>query len=308
MKRDLFPEDAPPPQDGSTFIRLTESGFIEMGEHVKLPVEYGWPAVHGEAHEMDELSRRWLDQERAKIDRLAGQHGPSRCSKLCMQAELIAHTHSAVVVGLLAGMGEWGLHVGTNTWRQQWWEAVCKAADGLDDRLLREQSACLEAGAAIYLRCLRHSDAIASTLEAFISQGLERSASMRLAAEAEAEADGPVPPFALTPRFERALMQCARAVRGQQDGSQLPTLVSGSAGCGKTACVLALAELHNASKLQVYMTGETEASVLVGSFEPRGKRIEWGDGVVTAAVRDGKWVVLDNFAEADSCVLERLNP
>ena len=58
------------------------------------------------------------------------------------------------------------------------------------------------------------------------------------------------------------------------------------------------------------MTGETEAQLLVGSFQPShgGNQIEWDDGVVTQAIQEGKWALLDNFGDADPCVLERLNP
>ena len=113
----------------------------------------------------------------------------------------------------------------------------------------------------------------------------------------------PRSPIALTPRIRRALVQLARAVR-----VQLPMLVTGPTGCGKTTLVLVLAELCQASVRQVYMTAETESSLLVGSMKPEGDLVDWEDGVITRCVTTGDWAMLDNLADADSCVLERLNP
>ena len=65
----------------------------------------------------------------------------------------------------------------------------------------------------------------------------------------------------------------------------------------------------------LFLTSETEASALVGAYSPAekgsdntGSPVVWRDGIVTEAVRMGKWVVLDNIAEAEAQLLERLNP
>ena len=113
-------------------------------------------------------------------------------------------------------------------------------------------------------------------------------------------------PVALTQRLLQTLLQLIRAVR-----IQIPVLIVGVAGCGKSTVIHVLAELCNQNCHKLYITSETEVSQLVGSQRPqtnKGKAVDWEDGLVTVAVKRGEWCLLDNLSDADSCVLERLNP
>ena len=113
-------------------------------------------------------------------------------------------------------------------------------------------------------------------------------------------------PVALTQRLLQTLLQLIRAVR-----IQIPVLIVGVAGCGKSTAIHVLAELCSRNCHKLYITSETEVSQLVGSQRPqtnKGKAVDWEDGLVTLAVKRGEWCLLDNLSDADSCVLERLNP
>ena len=93
--------------------------------------------------------------------------------------------------------------------------------------------------------------------------------------------------------------------------SSYPILLTGIEGCGKTETIYAFSRLTRMELTQVCLTPETEASHLVGQYNPNdgpGEKIMWQDGYVTEAFRKGNWVLLDNFNQGDSCVLERLNP
>jgi len=41
--------------------------------------------------------------------------------------------------------------------------------------------------------------------------------------------------------------------------------------------------------------------------KPQGARIEWRDGEITQAFKNGEWVLLDNLNQAEASVLERMN-
>ena len=93
-----------------------------------------------------------------------------------------------------------------------------------------------------------------------------------------------------------------------------PILVTGNEGCGKSQAIAAYAAIFGASLFKVCLTPESEPSVLVGSLMPNDKtqktseRIVWQDGAITEAIKNSNWVLLDNLNQAESPVLERLNP
>jgi midasin (ATPase involved in ribosome maturation) len=116
--------------------------------------------------------------------------------------------------------------------------------------------------------------------------------------------------YALTASVLHTLQVLARAIR-----VQLPVLLTGPTGCGKSAVIQLLAELCRSELSQAYITPEMETCTLVGSqapsrapdAEPRA-RIAWQDGIATHALKNDHWLLLDNLGDADACVLERLNP
>lgn len=87
-----------------------------------------------------------------------------------------------------------------------------------------------------------------------------------------------------------------------------PILIVGPEGCGKSHLVQAIATLTNVRCQHLYLTPQTEPAALVGSLVPHPKLPEWRDGAVSEAIGKGHWLILENFSEASSAVLERLNP
>ena len=87
-----------------------------------------------------------------------------------------------------------------------------------------------------------------------------------------------------------------------------PILIVGSEGCGKSHLVQSIATLTNVRCQHLYLTPQTEPAALVGSLVPHPKLPSWHDGAVSEAISKGHWLVLENFSEASSAVLERLNP
>ena len=115
-------------------------------------------------------------------------------------------------------------------------------------------------------------------------------------------------PFVLTER----VLQIWKQIGWNLDSSY-PILLSGNEGCGKSETIYALAKLIGMDITQVCLTPETEASHLVGQYNPNdgstgGEKIIWQDGFITKAFKKGSSLLLDNFNQSDSCVLERLNP
>ncbi|CAF1192426.1 unnamed protein product, partial [Didymodactylos carnosus] len=87
-----------------------------------------------------------------------------------------------------------------------------------------------------------------------------------------------------------------------------PILIVGAEGCGKSHLVQAIATLTNVRCQHLYLTPQTEPAALVGSLVPHPKLPQWHDGAVSEAITKGHWLILENFSEASSAVLERLNP
>ncbi|XP_057291392.1 uncharacterized protein LOC130614024 [Hydractinia symbiolongicarpus] len=112
----------------------------------------------------------------------------------------------------------------------------------------------------------------------------------------------PKPMIGLTKNMKRCWFQILGALDNRQ-----PILISGQNGCGKSMLIESLGKVLHKKMLHLYITPETEPDILVGNFVPEGKGVVWQEGLVTKAVRDGYWIVLENLSEAQSTVLERLN-
>lgn len=96
-------------------------------------------------------------------------------------------------------------------------------------------------------------------------------------------------------------------------GTTTPILVTGNDGCGKSLAIQVYARLYGKHDMsQVCLTPESEPSLLVGQLVPNdnkaGTSIVWKDGAITIAYKEGNWILLDNLNQAESSVLERLNP
>lgn len=84
---------------------------------------------------------------------------------------------------------------------------------------------------------------------------------------------------------------------------QLPLMLKGPTGCGKSRFVESMAQKINRPLIQVSCHDETSASDLIGRFLLRGGETVWQDGPVTRAVRSGAILYLDEVAEAREDVI-----
>ncbi|KAH3757886.1 Dynein heavy chain, cytoplasmic [Pelomyxa schiedti] len=116
-----------------------------------------------------------------------------------------------------------------------------------------------------------------------------------------------VTPIVVTDRLQQTWNSLSLAMQ-----LAMPILLTGSKGCGKSACVSTLAGLMGQNVIPYNMTKETEAAELIGKFAPSEDKsshsIEWKNGFLTQAALNGRLILLENLSNADDVLLERLNP
>lgn len=88
----------------------------------------------------------------------------------------------------------------------------------------------------------------------------------------------------------------------------LPILLVGETGTGKTTKIRELAKKHNKTLIRVNLNGQTEASDLVGKYAPNTQHFDWVNGILTQAMIDGDWIVFDEINAALPEVLFVLQP
>ncbi|MBI3926401.1 MAG: AAA family ATPase [Armatimonadetes bacterium] len=87
-----------------------------------------------------------------------------------------------------------------------------------------------------------------------------------------------------------------------------PVLLTGGTGAGKTAIVKYLAHLTNNPLRRVNLHDQTDEVELFGGYKPGPNGgFLWRDGIITSAIRNGHWLLLDEINLADAAVLERMN-
>lgn len=91
-------------------------------------------------------------------------------------------------------------------------------------------------------------------------------------------------------------------------GQQLPVLLKGPTGCGKSRFVEFMAQRLNRQLITVACNDETSAADLVGRWLVRGGDTVWQDGPATRAVKQGAMLYLDEVAEAREDVVVLLHP
>lgn len=80
--------------------------------------------------------------------------------------------------------------------------------------------------------------------------------------------------------------------------SQIPLMVKGPTGCGKTRFIEHMAEKLGRELVTVSCNEDTSATDLLGRHLLKGGDTCWVDGPVTRAVREGSILYLDEIAEA----------
>lgn len=90
--------------------------------------------------------------------------------------------------------------------------------------------------------------------------------------------------------------------------NQMPLLLKGPTGCGKTRFVAHMAARLGRPLYTVSCHDDLSASDLIGRYLLKGGETEWVDGPLTRAVRDGAICYLDEVVEARKDVTVVLHP
>lgn len=90
--------------------------------------------------------------------------------------------------------------------------------------------------------------------------------------------------------------------------TQLPLLIKGPTGCGKSQLVEYMARKLNRPLIKVSCNEDTNAADLLGRFLLKSGETVWQDGPVTQALRTNSILYLDEIAEAREDVIVALHP
>ncbi len=75
----------------------------------------------------------------------------------------------------------------------------------------------------------------------------------------------------------------------------LPTLLIGETGTGKTSMIRELAKEHKAKLIRFTLTGETTVDDFVGKYTLISGETVWQDGILLSAIKSGDWLVVDEI-------------
>ncbi|KAL9614428.1 MAG: hypothetical protein Q9167_001099 [Letrouitia subvulpina] len=112
------------------------------------------------------------------------------------------------------------------------------------------------------------------------------------------------PHYIITPFVERNLLNLVRATSTRN----FPVLLQGPTSSGKTSMVEYLAKLSGNKFVRVNNHEHTDLQEYLGTYQatPDG-HIQFQEGVLVQALREGYWIVLDELNLAPTDVLEALN-
>jgi MoxR-like ATPase len=75
----------------------------------------------------------------------------------------------------------------------------------------------------------------------------------------------------------------------------MPVLLIGETGTGKTTIIREQANLYEKKWARFNLTGETTVDEFVGKYELEGGQTVWRDGILLQAMKEGKWLIVDEI-------------
>lgn len=78
----------------------------------------------------------------------------------------------------------------------------------------------------------------------------------------------------------------------------IASMLVGETGTGKTTAVKQLATERGVEFIRVNLSGHTDVGDIVGRWVVKGGQMEWVDGVLTYALRQGAWILFDEYNAA----------
>uniref|UniRef100_A0A0N5C8B2 Midasin n=1 Tax=Strongyloides papillosus TaxID=174720 RepID=A0A0N5C8B2_STREA len=110
--------------------------------------------------------------------------------------------------------------------------------------------------------------------------------------------------YVVTPSIKENLRQVGRLV----SSGRFPILLEGETSAGKTSMILYLAKITGNRVYRINNHEYTDIQEYIGSYLPDEKgKLNFVEGVLLKAVKNGDWVILDELNLAPSDVLEALN-
>ncbi|KAI8894601.1 P-loop containing nucleoside triphosphate hydrolase protein [Globomyces pollinis-pini] len=112
--------------------------------------------------------------------------------------------------------------------------------------------------------------------------------------------------FVVTPKCSKVLHEMAIAM-----SCELPILLEGFAGVGKTAIVEAAGKMVGSRELlKIHLGDQTDSKLLLGTYMTGATpgTFKWQQGVLTTAVREGRWILIEDIDLAPVDVIAILLP
>ena len=112
------------------------------------------------------------------------------------------------------------------------------------------------------------------------------------------------PRYIITPFIEKNLLSLVRATSSRR----FPVLLQGPTSSGKTSMIEYLARMSGNKFIRINNHEHTDLQEYLGTYvsSPNG-RLQYSEGALVHALREGHWVVLDELNLAPTDVLEALN-